>query len=242
MFSTNFDVRPREHGHLQFTFNSLNGILGNIDICSIRKNNDTLITMTPPSTIITTTTTPTELIQPKLHSTFQQQSHELSRTNNIDDSTRIITRCDRCNQCPQTINFVHDLLTKTLMKNLRHIERLYVIIDKSVDISMIQNNNVKFVYSENINTDKKITEICDNIPEPEGSDALRSFSKTSVSFFTLKNIVDKIKMWFFIGIICQYIIHNIDGYIISMACILLCSTIQIRSCKRQNAKKVIQCC
>ncbi|KAE9551023.1 hypothetical protein FO519_005757 [Halicephalobus sp. NKZ332] len=174
VFSTNPDTRPREHGPLAFSFHSLEGILGSTDVCSLTKSNDTNI----PSTTVQASFNPADSGVHPIHPPPGQ---------NIEpESSRQITRCDFCNSCPGSVNLVHEALTNWTQR--KQVQLLYVIVDKSMDFSKIPMNNVKFVISENNAQERQAKEICE-INEPEGSDALRSFSKTSVLFVSISFII-----------------------------------------------------
>uniref|UniRef100_A0AC34QUK2 RING-type domain-containing protein n=1 Tax=Panagrolaimus sp. JU765 TaxID=591449 RepID=A0AC34QUK2_9BILA len=173
VFSTSFDNRPRDTIQPQFAFHSLESILGPIDVCTLTKINDSIIS---PATTAATITQDQNV--PSLHSpTVQNLEPEMLRQ---------ITKCEACHRCPKVVGIVYELLTSWTQR--KQIQLLYVIVHKSLEQVKVPSGNVKFVFSESPTTEKPVREICD-IGEPEGSDALRSFSKTSVLFVSISFII-----------------------------------------------------
>lgn len=88
----------------------------------------------------------------------------------------VITRCENCSLCPSEIPTVHRLLTRVATE--LSLQSLLVIVHKNFETLKVENTLVKFVFMED--DDPGSLTLCE-IGDPSDGDALRSFSKTSVS-------------------------------------------------------------
>lgn len=97
------------------------------------------------------------------------------------DGRLVVTKCDNCSDCPTEMHYIHRYMTRRAAES--NLLSLLVIVtqrDGQFDhIRLAENTNTKFVFMEE---DVKPTQLtfCE-LADTGDSDALKSFSKTSVS-------------------------------------------------------------
>ncbi|KAI6177291.1 RING-type domain-containing protein [Aphelenchoides bicaudatus] len=95
----------------------------------------------------------------------------------------IITYCENCSKCMDQMSVVQKAFTA--MATSANIQSLLIIVRSSFEGIKLDNTLVKFVQ---MNEEPEVTNVCELVDTVD-SDALRSFSKTSVLFVSISFII-----------------------------------------------------
>lgn len=161
-FSTSAENNIRELAQYSFVLRQLENIIGTNDVCSYFKSDKNPLSVTVSPSYNHVDTGVPSINHPPSHM-------------HGPDSSRQVVKCDSCKNCEDLMPLLQENLTNSFQRK----QLIYFIVPKSFDVSRYSANNIKFVTEESHTQEKIVRDVCE-VAETEGSDALRSFSKTSV--------------------------------------------------------------
>ena len=161
LFSTTFEDNIQELKQYSFAPRQLENIIGTNDVCSYLKSDKKPLSVTVSPSY--------NRIDPSVPSI----NHPSNHIHNSDISRQVI-KCDSCKNCEDLVPMLQENLTLIQRKTV-----IYFIVQKPFDVARYSTSNIRFVIEETHSQEKFQRNVCDST-ENEGSDALRSFSKTSV--------------------------------------------------------------
>ncbi|CAD5215968.1 unnamed protein product [Bursaphelenchus okinawaensis] len=106
-----------------------------------------------------------------------------SATINGLETRFIITYCESCSRCVSKLPILHKMATQ--VANDAGLTSMLIIVRNSFQGVKIDNTNVKFVQMDE---EPEVSNVCE-LSDSVDSDALRSFSKTSVLFVSISFII-----------------------------------------------------
>ncbi|KAI6188565.1 RING-type domain-containing protein [Aphelenchoides besseyi] len=95
----------------------------------------------------------------------------------------VITYCENCTKCMEQLPYLHRMATRIAAD--AGLQSMLIIVSHPFDGIKIDNTMVKFVH---MNEKPEVSTVCELV-ESVDSDALRSFSKTSVLFVSISFII-----------------------------------------------------
>jgi hypothetical protein len=153
-------------GTAKYVYQSLDQLLGSaqINVCNISG----LSQFAYESPLITTT-----------------MVTNIARSGN-NENRLVITRCENCSLCPNEIPTLHRLLSRIAVSMGLQSLLIVIVVHKNFETLKVENTIAKFVFFED--DEPGALTLCE-IGDSSDSDALRSFSKTSVLFVSISFII-----------------------------------------------------